>query len=85
MAELVYGLCAFMSLVCSILLFKRNRENRTPLLFWSALCFFGFALNNFILFLDVVIVPQTDLSTIRIAPAVFGICALVYGLVTEEA
>jgi hypothetical protein len=32
------------------------------LLFWALLCFIGLALNNIVLFVDKVVVPNVDLS-----------------------
>jgi len=82
MAELVYILCAATSLFCAALLWRGQKQNSdNQLVFWSALCFSGFALNNFILFLDVAIFPEISLSVWRLIPALFGVCALIYGLV----
>jgi hypothetical protein len=51
-------------------------------LFWSSICFIGLALNNFLLFVDAILVPGPDLFAIlRNAVALAGLGALVYGLV----
>ena len=52
MAEFVYTLCAATSILCAWLLFRGYRRHRTRLLFWSALCFSGLALNNALLLFD---------------------------------
>lgn len=83
MAEAVYILCALTSAICALLLFRGHQRTKTQLLLWSAICFLGFALNNAILFVDVVVVPTHDLSVIRLLPAVIGVGALLYGLVKE--
>lgn len=62
MAEIVYFLCGIFSLICAGLLFKSYRLAPSHLLFWSALCFSFLALNNIILFVDLVILPQTDFN-----------------------
>jgi hypothetical protein len=43
----------------------------------------GLALNNVVLFVDVRMLPATDLSLIRTIPAVAGIAILIYGLIWE--
>jgi hypothetical protein len=84
MAEVVYFLCAVTSALCSVTLFCAYRRNRVRLLLWSSLCFFGFVLNNLLLFLDVIILPEVDLSTWRILPAFVGIVILIYGLIWDS-
>ncbi|TAJ96979.1 MAG: hypothetical protein EPO39_19640, partial [Candidatus Manganitrophaceae bacterium] len=61
MAEIVYALSGITSLACAVLLLRSYARNQTRLLLWSSLCFFGLALNNFLLFTDLVIVPELDL------------------------
>lgn len=85
MAAVVYALCALTSLTCFLLLLRSWRATRVRLLFWSALCFAGMTLNNFLLVLDKVVFPtQVDLSTWRLAAALAAVVLLVFGLVWEE-
>ena len=84
MAEAVYLLCAVTSVVCAVMLYKGYRDNRTPLLFWSSLCFAGLALNNIVTFFDLVIVLNTDLSLWRSGIAVTAMAVLLYGLIWES-
>jgi hypothetical protein len=83
MAEGVYALCALTSIVCVVLLFRGYRASRTRLLFWSSLCFAGLAVNNLLLLLDRVIVPQVDLSLWRGGTALIALIVLLYGLTQE--
>jgi hypothetical protein len=83
MAVVVYLLCAVTSLCCAILLLRSYLNNRTPLLFWSSLCFLGLAINNVLVFVDLVVVPTVDLSKLRAISAVVAIGLLVFGLVWE--
>lgn len=83
MAETVYLLCAITSIVCAIMLLRGYRASRTKLLFWSCLCFAGLALNNVLLFLDLVLVPQMDLSVLRSSIALGAMMMLIFGLVWE--
>ncbi len=83
MAEIVYLLCAATSAACAALLLRGHRRTGTALLLWSGLCFVGLALNNTMLVIDLMIVPDTDLSSWRLVPAAIGLALLLYGLVWE--
>lgn len=83
-ADLVYFLCALTSLVCAVLLYRGWRATGTRLLFWSALCFTGFMLNNVLLIIDIHVLPHADLAVLRILPAVIGVGLLLYGLILDE-
>jgi hypothetical protein len=53
------------------------------LLLWTSLCFVALALNNALLFADVVLVPGVDLSLWRNAAALVGLLVLLHGLVWD--
>jgi hypothetical protein len=80
---LVYVLCALTSLLCAGMLMRGFRRSGVRLLFWSALCFACFALNNVLLVVDERILPARDLSLIRTLPSLIGIALLLYGLIWE--
>ncbi len=79
----VYALCALTSIACAVLLFRGYYRSRVRLLLWSGLCFAGLALNNVLLFIDVRVLPQTDLSLIRSIPALAGLIVLIFGMIWE--
>ena len=83
MAEVVYLLCAATSSLCAVLLLRAYARTGTRLLLWSGLCFTGLALNNTVLVVDLILVPDIDLSTWRLVPAVLGVALLLYGLIWE--
>ena len=83
MATVVYILCAVTAIACAVLLARAWRANRVPLLFWSALCFAGLAINNVLLFTDKVIVTGDDLSWARSISALASVAVLLYGLIWE--
>lgn len=85
LANAIYLLCALTSIVCVALLVRGYRQSRVRLLFWSAWCFAGLALNNILLIVDLRVLPQVDLLVWRAVPAVIGVALLVYGLVWESA
>ena len=84
MAEAVYLLCALTSLFCAVLLYRSYRRQRTSLLMWSTWCFVGLAVNNILLFIDLVIVPDIDLAYARSGLALVSITLLVIGMIWED-
>jgi uncharacterized protein DUF5985 len=84
MASIVYSLCALTCLASAWLLLRSYRQTRTPLLLWSGLCFVGLTLNNGLLVLDRVILPEMDLSGARLATALFALLLMVFGLIWES-
>ena len=60
MAETVYLLCACLSILCAVMLFRGYLKGRTGLLLWCSLCFGFLALNNIILYVDLSVIPQID-------------------------
>jgi hypothetical protein len=83
MAELVYLLCAISSVACAALLFRGHRRSGERLLLWSAIGFAGLALNNIALVIDLVLVPDADLSILRTSLALVGMLVMVGGFVWE--
>ena len=84
MAEFVYILCTLTSVICAVLLFRGHRTRRTPLLFWSSLCFIGLALNNVVLLIDLYVMPQTDLFLLRAGTALAALALLLFGLIWDS-
>ncbi|MEO5815590.1 MAG: DUF5985 family protein [Gemmatimonadaceae bacterium] len=84
MGIFVYPLCALTSLLCAVMLLRGYRRSRVRLLLWSGLCFACFALNNVILFIDLQVLPDRDLSVLRTLPSLLGMGLLLYGLVWES-
>jgi hypothetical protein len=83
MAEAVYFLCALTSVGCAGLLLRAYARRRTRLLLWCGLCFVGLAFNNLLLFTDLVLVPDVDLSLVRQVSALASVLVLLYGLVWD--
>jgi hypothetical protein len=85
MAETIYLLCTVTSIACTALLLRGFARTRARILLWSSLCFVGFAVNNLLLFVDLVLVPNgVDLAMERAAVALAGLAPLVFGLVWES-
>ena len=83
MGTIVFGLCAVTSVACTALLLRGFRTSGARLLLWSGLCFAGLAVNNVLLFVDMRVVPEMDLSLWRTFPALIGVGLLLYGLVWD--
>ncbi len=83
MVEAVYSLCALTSIGCAGLLLRAYAREPTRLLLWCALSFVGLAVNNVILFTDLVVLPDVDLSLIRQLSAFASVLLLLYGLVWD--
>lgn len=84
MAEAVYGLCAVVSVLCAILLQRGWSASRHKLLLWAAACFWLLAVNNVLLFVDLVIVTGTDLSVARRATAAAAPMVFLLGLIWSD-
>ena len=89
MAELfpatVYLLCLVTSAACAWLLGRSYARSGMRLLLWSCVCFVLLAANNFVLVLDLLVLPQVDLQIPRVALAVAAASALIWGFVWESA
>jgi hypothetical protein len=83
-AEVVYGLCALTSILCAAVLVRGYLASKQRMLLWASVGFVGFAGNNILLFLDLVIVPAVDLSLPRNVAALAGAFALLAGLILEN-
>jgi len=82
-ADIVYLLCAATSLTCAVLLARGYARTRSRLLLWTCLCFVGLCLNNVLLFVDLRMVPGTDLLVVRQLPALAGAFVLLAGLIWD--
>lgn len=83
-AEAIYLLCGATSLVAAFLLMRQYRSSRTALLLWSTVGFAGLAVNNVLVYVDLVLVAGPgDLTTPRAAVGAGAMLALLYGLIQE--
>ncbi len=85
MAEIVYLLCACMSIACAFMLLRGHFTNQSRLLLWGGLCFGLLALNNIILVVDLVIIPNIEFqgTVWRNGIGATAGCALLFGLIWE--
>lgn len=80
----VYILCALTAVGCSFLLFRGYARSRSRLLLWCGLFFGTLAFENVMLFVDFILVPETDLAMIRRTIPLVGVGLLLYGLIFDS-
>jgi hypothetical protein len=82
-AAIVYFLCFASSTLCFYLLVSAFRRRRERLLLWSSLCFSLLAVNNLLVFVDIILLPQVDLLPLRQLAALGAVGVLLYGFIWE--
>ena len=88
--QIVYILCAATSLLCAILLARGYRRSGARLLLWSCLCFIAMFLNNILLFLDKIVMTETNVlfgvefQLLRAIAAFVGMAILLFGLIWDS-
>jgi hypothetical protein len=66
------------------MLLRGYRKQRVRLLLWSGLCFAGLMVENIMLYVDVILVPDVDLSLWRALPGLAALVVLLFGLVWDS-
>jgi hypothetical protein len=84
MQGLVYLLCAATSFLCAVLLFRGFARTGVRLLLFSGICFIGFTADNIVLYFDLVVIPEIDISLVRRLPGLIALAVLLFGLVWES-
>lgn len=84
MPTVVYVLCALTSAFCALLLVRAYLRTRAHLLFWSAIAFVFLAINNALVFADMVIVgPTISLAPFRHAAALAAVSVMIFGCIRD--
>jgi hypothetical protein len=81
--SIVYLLCFATCLLCALLLARAYWRSRARLLFWSALCFVLLAANSLCVILDLLLLPDRDLSLLRVALSTGAVGVLLFGFVWD--
>lgn len=84
MAEAVYALCALVSIACALLLQRGWLRSRQRLLLWAAVCFWLLAVNNVLLFVDLVVIKDVDLELGRRLSAAAAGMTFLLGLIWDD-
>ena len=77
----IYILCALTCLLCTILLLRRWKATKLGLLFWSGICFLTLTAANVLLFVDRIVVPDSDLAPLRNSVTLLAILFMIFGLI----
>lgn len=80
-APAVYLLCLASSAICAFMLSRSFRRSPSGLLFWSAACFWLLSANNLLLVMDLIVLPNADLSIARALISVAAVVTLLFGFV----
>ena len=79
----VYILCFVTSGACAWLLARNYKRTGTRLLMWSALCFACLALNNGVVFIDALVLPDVDLAIPRLSLSLAAVAVLLFGFIWD--
>ena len=84
-ASAVYILCALTSAACAVMLLRGYLRSKARFLLWSSLCFIAFLVNNMLLMIDKVFVPEVVWfpAVWRSSVALLGLALLLYGLIWD--
>lgn len=85
MKSVVYILNSLTFAACAVLLLRGYWRGKRRLLLWSGLCFAGLSVSNLLVFVDLVMLPNTDLYISRLVVAAVAMVLLMVGLIGEEA
>ena len=80
----VYLLCFLTSSACAWLLARSYWRTGTRLLLWSALCFVFLGLNNLVVVIDLVLLPEAvTLQTHRLLLSLAAVVVLLFGFIWD--
>lgn len=79
----VYLLCFAASSACAFLLARSYARTHARLLLWSALCFVLLAANNLLVAIDLLVLPDVALGTVRLALSAAAVSVLLFGFVWD--
>lgn len=79
----VYSLCFLTGATCAFLLARSYARTGMRLLLWSGLCFGFLAANSFVVIIDLLIIPEGDLTLIRNSLSLAGVGVLLFGFIWD--
>jgi hypothetical protein len=80
---LVYTLCFLTSSACAWLLVRNYRRTHARLLLWSAACFLLLAANNFVVIIDMLVLPSVNLRMLRLLLSLGAVAVLLFGFIWD--
>lgn len=79
----VYLLCFATSCACAILLARSYAHTGARLLLWSALCFTLLAGNNLMVVIDLLVLPDVNLTVARLGFSAAATAVLLFGFIWD--
>lgn len=80
----VYLLCFATSSACAFLLWRNYRRTGARLLMWSALCFLLLAVNNLLVVVDLVVLPEAVVLQLpRVFVSLAAVAVLLFGFIWD--
>jgi Family of unknown function (DUF5985) len=76
-------LCFLTSLSCCLLLIRSYRRSKSKVLLWTAACFVLLAIDNLLVVIDMVLLPNVDLSVPRLLANLLAVSTLSIGFILE--
>lgn len=80
---IVYILCFVTSGACAALLWRSYRRTRARLLLWSSASFILLAGNNFLLMVDLLLIPDVSLRAGRLLLSLAAVAVLIFGFIWD--
>lgn len=84
MSMFVYALCAITSFVCFFLLLRHYRHARSTLALRSSIAFLCFAVANTLLFIDLIVLPDINLTVLRNLVNLAGAAVLLVAVTSDR-
>lgn len=79
----VYLLCFATSSACAFLLARSYARTGSRLLLWSALCFVLLAGNNLLVVVDLLVLPDVNLTVVRLGFSAAALAVLLFGFIWD--
>jgi hypothetical protein len=67
-----------------VLLLRGYLRHGSRLLLWSALCFAGLFIDNVVVIVDEIILPDVPLYGLRATAGLIGVVCLLYGMIIDS-
>ena len=80
---IVFLLCFLTAAFCAFLLARSYARTGMRLLLWSALCFGFLAANSFVVIIDILVIPDGDLTLVRNGLSLAGVGVLLFGFIWD--
>jgi hypothetical protein len=81
--DVLYLVCFLTSLSCCLLLIRGYSRTASKVLLWAAACFVLLAIDNLLVVVDFILLPNVDLSLLRLFATLLAASTLLIGFIRE--